>query len=50
MAGIFLVFLLAIIFCLFNKRLLAMSTLALGLCLTLLMFWYHATDVLKINW
>ncbi len=49
MAGIFAVFALSICAVFGNQRALALSLLAIGLVLSLLMLWYHATDMLQIN-
>lgn len=50
MAGLFLIFSLAITSIFWNKRGLAIGLMWTGLGLSLLMFWHHATDILKINW
>jgi hypothetical protein len=50
MAGLFLIFTLAMISIYAKKRELAISILVLALLLSLMMFYYHATDILEINW
>lgn len=50
MAGLFLIFSLAIAAIFWKKRELALGLLVAGLVLCVLMFWHHVTDVLKINW
>lgn len=49
MAGIFLVFSLAMTAIALRLRFLAIGLLCLGLLLTLAMFWHHATDTLQIR-
>lgn len=49
MAGIFVVFSAAILAGLFQQKKLSIGLIVLGLLLGLLMFWHHATDILKIN-
>lgn len=49
MAAIFLVFAIALILMIYQKRRWGIVTLVLGLLLSLLMFWHHASDYLKIN-
>lgn len=34
----------------FKKETLAYVFLALGILLSIVMFWHHATDTLQINW
>lgn len=50
MAGLFLIFTLAILAIILRKRQLAVSIVVIGIILTLSMFWFHATDILQINW
>lgn len=50
MAGLYLIFTLAMASILFRQRKLAMGIALIGIVLCLLMFWHHATDFLKINW
>jgi hypothetical protein len=50
MAGLYLIFTFAILFIYNRQKSLGVSFMMLGLLLTLLMFWVHATSVLKINW
>jgi hypothetical protein len=50
MAGLFFLFSLAITSIIGNRRGTAIALLSIGILLSLLMFWHHATDVLKINW
>lgn len=50
MAGLFLVFTLSILSIITSIRKLALVFWVVGLLLTLVMFSYHATDILKINW
>jgi len=49
MAGIFTIFSLAIFSALCRQRVLALSLAIIGLVACMLMFWHHATDILKIN-
>lgn len=50
MAGIFLIFTLAMLFIFYRQRELAIALIFLGIIFTLLVFFHHATDALKINW
>jgi len=50
MAGIFLILTLAMLFIFYRQRELAIALIFLGIIFTLLVFFHHATDVLKINW
>lgn len=50
MAGLFAVLSLAMAAVLFKQRVLAIVIVSIGILLSLLMFWHHATDILKINW
>jgi hypothetical protein len=50
MAGIFLIFAIAILLIYYRQRELAMTFVFLGIIFTLLVFFHHATDILKINW
>jgi hypothetical protein len=50
MAGLFAIFSVAIALILMRMRLLAMYVIVAGILCSLLMFWHHATDILKINW
>lgn len=50
MAGIFAVFSLAIAAIIARARTIGMVLAGLGIALSLWMFWFHITDVLKINW
>lgn len=49
MAGLFLIFALAIIAILWQRRSIAMGLIFVGILLCLLMLWIHATDILQIN-
>lgn len=49
MAGLFLIFTLALIAVSMQKRNWAISLLIAGMILTMVMLWYHATDILQIN-
>lgn len=50
MAFAFLILALAILSILFGMRYPAFGFVLIGLALAALIFWHHATDVLKINW
>lgn len=50
MAILYLIFSLAFAAILFEQRKLAIGICIAGIVLSLLMFWHHATDILKINW
>lgn len=50
MAGIFLILTIAILLIFYRQRELAMTFVFLGIIFTLLVFFHHATDILKINW
>lgn len=50
MAGIFLILVLAILFIYYRQRELAITFVFLGIIFTLLVFFHHANDILKINW
>lgn len=50
MAFIFVVYAAAMVAILLHQRKVSISLIALGLIATLLVFWHHATDVLKIHW
>lgn len=49
MAGLFLVFALAIAAVLARQRLAALALVFIGLVLSLVMFWQHAKDIVQIN-
>ncbi len=49
MAGIFLVFVFALLAIYWKKREIAISLILLALGLVLIMFWHHATNILNIN-
>lgn len=49
MAALFLVFTLAMFAIYAKQRRLAMSIIAIGIVLCLLMFWHHVTTILDIN-
>jgi hypothetical protein len=49
MAGLFTLFTFAMLAGVARQRRLAIALFFTGLVLSLLMFWHHATDVLKIN-
>lgn len=49
MAALFLVFSLAILLVITGQRKPAMVMVAIGILLSALMLWHHATDYLKIN-
>lgn len=50
MAGLYAIFSLAMVSIFFNQRNAAITLIVIGLVLSLLMFWHHATSVLQINW
>ena len=50
MAGLFGIFAAAIAAIGLRQRLLGIALISIGLVMSLLMFWYHATDMLQINW
>lgn len=50
MAGLFLIFSIALLVLIYGKRNLTIAFWALALLLSIFMFWHHATDTLKINW
>lgn len=49
MAGLFTLFTISLLFLIGQKRIPAIVCIVLGIFLTLVMFWYHADSVLKIN-
>lgn len=49
MAALFLLFNLSMISIYFNRRLWAMWLIVIGILLSFLMLWHHATSVLQIN-
>lgn len=50
MAGIFAILSLAMCAIYWSKRTLTIGLIFLALILTILIFWHHVTDILKINW
>lgn len=50
MAAAFLFLTLALIAMLARQRNLAISMLCIGIIGGAIVFWFHATDILKINW
>lgn len=49
MAVLFAFFVIALLLALFQNRRWSIIFFVIGLVLSLLMFWHHATDILKIN-
>lgn len=49
MAGLFLIYALAIISILAKQRNLAMVLIVIGIILSILMFWHHVTDTINIR-
>ena len=49
MAGLFTLFTISLLFTIAQKRIPAIFCIILGIFLTLVMFWYHADTILKIN-
>lgn len=49
MAGLFAIFSLAMACIFLRQRTAAVMLLFIGLALCLVMFWHHATDIIKIN-
>ena len=50
MAGLFLIMFIALLATFWQQRVAAIGLALAGIILSLLMFYYHATSTLQINW